>query len=211
MTRFLASRFGVLVALCAVALLMTARSTRGISAPAAGRSSSIALTIDDTTLVNVNSDVPYGFGLQRDNRATREGCRDSRWYRSNSVAIHPTLGKAYVADAYSGTVSVVDLSLLKVTKTIAVGAEPMGVAVSPNGTRLYVANSSSNSVTVIDTSTEAIVATVGVSAFGTAPRALAVTGNGDASDADETVFVALFFGQLRGGKTSDRGGSGERA
>jgi YVTN family beta-propeller protein len=63
-----------------------------------------------------------------------------------SVAINPSAPRAYVANAYSGTVSVIDLNALVVTNTITVGAEPMGVAVSPNGTRLYVANSSSNTV-----------------------------------------------------------------
>src|SRR5262249_22388253 len=82
------------------------------------------------------------------------------------------------------------------------GAEPMALALSPNATRLYVANSSSNSLSVIDTSIEKVIATVDLSPFGTAPRSIGVTNNGDTDDTDETVFVALFFGQLRPGKTA---------
>ncbi|HEU4420190.1 MAG TPA: hypothetical protein VFT55_14740, partial [Planctomycetota bacterium] len=57
---------------------------------------------------------------------------------------------------------------------------------------------------MIDTTTTsyATVATVDLSAHGVSPRAIAVTDDGDADDADETVFVAMFFAQLRPGKTS---------
>jgi YVTN family beta-propeller protein len=87
-------------------------------------------------------------------------------------------------------------------KTIRVGTEPMAVALSPNGSRLYVANSASNNLMVIDTSNDSVIATIDLSPFGTAPRAIAVTNNGNKDDADETIFVALFFGQLRPGKTA---------
>src|SRR5262249_22439075 len=113
--------------------------------------------------------------------------------------------KMYVANSFDGTVSVVELSLtFTVKSTFGVGAEPMAVALSPNGTRLYVANSASNNLMVFDTTTAKpqLVATVDLSPYGTAPRAIAVTNNGDKDDTDETVFVALFFSQLRPGKTA---------
>src|SRR2546425_3093769 len=55
---------------------------------------------------------------------------------------------------------------------------------------------------VVDTSTESVLATIDLSPFGTAPRAIAVTNDGDKDDTDETVFVALFFAQLRAGKSA---------
>src|SRR5262249_51040826 len=119
----------------------------------------------------------------------------------SSVAVHPDGTKAYVANSFSGSVSVVNLTTLTVANTITVGTQPMGVALSPNGTRLYVANAASNSLTVINTANDAVVATVDLSASGTSPRAIAVTNDGDADDTDETIFVALFFAQLRPGKT----------
>jgi YVTN family beta-propeller protein len=120
----------------------------------------------------------------------------------SSVAIHPNNTTAYVANALDGTVSVVDLPGKRVTATFAVGVEPQGLVLSPNGTRLYVANASSNTLSVVNTATNAIVATVDLSPFGTSPRAVSVTNNGDTNDADETIFVALFFSQLRPGKTA---------
>src|SRR5262249_3285087 len=74
------------------------------------------------------------------------------------------------------------------------------LVLSPNGTRLYVANSASNSLTVIDTKTEDVVASVDLSLYGTSPRALAVTNDGDNSDDDETIYVSMFLGQWRPGK-----------
>src|SRR5262249_20479298 len=95
-----------------------------------------------------------------------------------------------------------NLATLSVTRFIPVGTEPLGLALSPNGTRLYVANSASNNLTVIDTTTNAVIVTVDLSTSGTAPRAIAVTNNGDANDTEETVFVAMLFSQLRPGKTA---------
>src|SRR5213594_1595847 len=62
-----------------------------------------------------------------------------------SVTISTDDQTAYVANALSGTVSVIDISSLKVVKTIPVGTEPWAMALTPLGTKLYVANSSSNS------------------------------------------------------------------
>jgi hypothetical protein len=39
-----------------------------------------------------------------------------------------------------------------------------------------------------------------LSSFGSSPRALAITDDGNKKDDDETLFVAMFFGQLRTGK-----------
>src|SRR5262249_34390729 len=114
----------------------------------------------------------------------------------NSVAVHPNNAKAYVANSLEGTVSVVDLNTLRVTRTITVGAEPMAVAVSPNGTRAYVANSASNNLMVIASAADAVAAPVDLSAPGTGPRSIAITSDGN------TIFVALFFSQLRPGKTA---------
>lgn len=120
----------------------------------------------------------------------------------NSVALHPVWPVAYVTNALDGTISVVDLSTYAVTNTIGTGAEPMAVATSPNGTMVYVANASSNTLTVIDANTLEVVTTIDLSAYGTSPRAVAVTNDYDTDDTNETIFVAMFFGQLRAGKTA---------
>src|SRR5262249_32493498 len=120
----------------------------------------------------------------------------------SSVAIHPDGSTAYVANTRDGTVSVVDLIPRKVRDTFGVGAEPSALALSPNGTRLYVVNSASNNLVVINTDNNTFAGSVDLSPYGTAPRSIAITNDGDDSDADETIFVAMFYAQLRPGKTS---------
>lgn len=165
------------------------------------QSSTIALTGNNQLLVNVNPDINTITLVDVSTDMPVLVAQVPVGRDPSSVAIHPNNTTAYVSGALAGTVSVVDLTTRSVTATIAVGAEPSAVALSPNGTRLYVANAASNNLMVIDTATRMIVATVDLSAFGTSPRAIAVTNNGDANDNDETIFVALFYGQLRPGKT----------
>lgn len=66
--------------------------------------------------------------------------------------------KAYVTNLYGNTVSIIDLTTMEETGTIAVGANPEGLAVF-NG-RAYVANSgfgNGNTLSVIDTETDEVV------------------------------------------------------
>ena len=130
----------------------------------------------------------------------------------SSVAISPDGTTAFVANAADGTVSVVDLATRAQIGVLGAGAEPMALALSPNGTRLYVANSASDTLMIFNAATASLtlLATVDLSAFGTAPRAIAVTDNGDANDTDETIFVALFYSQLRPGKKIGRASCRER-
>jgi YVTN family beta-propeller protein len=171
------------------------------------QSSPIALTSDNRFVVNVNPDAHSitAFEVHK-HRLVRVG-DVAVGGDPSSIAIKPGKGDTYtmyVANALDGTVSVVTLNpfSFRVTRTIAVGAEPSAVALSPNGTRLYVANSSSNTLSVINTANNRVIDTIDLSPFGTAPRAIGVTNNGNNNDADETIFVALFFGQLRPGKTA---------
>ena len=79
------------------------------------------------------------------------------------------------------------------------GSEPTGLAISPSGRQLYVANWAEGTVTVVNTADMSVTATVdlnaalaGSGALGTVsprlglahPRALVVTDNGNADDAD---------------------------
>ncbi|MCC7534704.1 MAG: YncE family protein [Deltaproteobacteria bacterium] len=95
-----------------------------------------------------------------------------------------------------------------------VGNEPSGIAISPNGERLYVTNWSDGTVSILDARTLAVTATVdlnpvlaGTGVLGTVtaraglahPQAIIVTNDGDADDADETVYVTEFFSQAIAG------------
>jgi YVTN family beta-propeller protein len=70
---------------------------------------------------------------------------------------------AYVTNADSNNVSVLDISTNTVITTVPVGTGPRGVALSSSGTRVYVTNYISNDVSVIDTVSNTVVATIPVS------------------------------------------------
>jgi len=183
--------------------LLTASDTIAVTASGPRQSSPIALSSNDHVLVNVNPDANTVSVFDVTGNAPLKIAEITVGVEPNSVAIHPSLPVAYVANSFDGTVSIVNLDTHRTTDTLKVGAEPMAVALGPNGTRLYVANSSSNNLMVFDTipAKPALIATIDLSPLGTAPRAIAVTNNGDAVDTDETIFVALFYAQLRPGKT----------
>jgi len=82
---------------------------------------------------------------------------------------------AYITNAQSNSVSVIDTATNKVTATIPVGSNPIGVAINQNGTKVYVGNALSNDISVIDTATNNIIATVRV---GNSPQGVAVSPNG---------------------------------
>ncbi|AFQ50386.1 YncE family protein [Burkholderia cepacia] len=82
---------------------------------------------------------------------------------------------AYVANARSNTVSVIDESTNAVVTTLAVGAGPVSLAILPGGAQVYVANSVSNNVSVIDTTTNTVTATIPV---GLGPVSIAFTPSG---------------------------------
>ena len=78
-----------------------------------------------------------------------------------SVALDPNNRYAYVANAASGTVTVIRIRRASARRfsarrdrrrgTIRTGAEPWNIVISPNGRRVYVANSGQDTITVIDT------------------------------------------------------------
>ena len=82
---------------------------------------------------------------------------------------------AYITNAQSNSVSVIDTATNKVTATIPVGSNPLGVAINPNGTKVYVGNALSNDVSIIDTATNNVIAAVRV---GNSPQGVAVSPNG---------------------------------
>jgi YVTN family beta-propeller protein len=69
-----------------------------------------------------------------------------------NVAVTPDGNHAYVANAGSSNVSVIDTVANTAEPTvITVGNSPVKVAVTPDGKRAYVTNLTSNNVSVIDT------------------------------------------------------------
>ncbi len=97
-----------------------------------------------------------------------------------TVTSVPT-GFAYIANAGSNNVTVINTTTNTVVATITVGSQPFGVSVSRDGSSVYVTNKASNTVSVISTATNKVIATVPV---GGAPEGLAVSPDGS------TVYVA---------------------
>ncbi len=173
-------------------------------AAAAPQSSPIALTQDGRFVLNVNPDQNSVtlFDVQTD--SPRKLAEITVGRDPQSVTVAPDGKTAFIANAAEGTVSIVDLVRRRQRGKVAVGAEPMGACLAPNGTRLYVANASSNSLSVFNVAggTLTPVTTLDLSGSGRSPRAIAVQNDGDGDDLDEFVWVAMFFGELRSGKTS---------
>jgi YVTN family beta-propeller protein len=167
-------------------------------------SSTIALTADDQRLLAVDptTDTLSVFAIVQQQPV--KGFELPVGSDPRSVAVTSRGDKAYVANAAAGTVSVIGLgSSPQVLGTIAVGTEPRAVVINDADTRAFVANSGSSSISVIDTATDQVVATMAIdAAVGREPRALAYRRDGTR----ERLFAAMFFAELRPGKTGlDKG------
>jgi len=162
-------------------------------------SSSVVLTSDDKRLLVVNPDTDTVAILDVTQEKPVKACELAVGPDPRSVAVTARGDKAYVANAGSGTVSVLALGAEpRVVKTVTVGTEPRGILVNDADTRVFVANSGSNDLSVIDAATDQVLQTVAIdAAVGSAPRALAY--RRDASG--ERLLVAMFFAELRPTKT----------
>lgn len=95
----------------------------------------------------------------------------------------------YVGSADTDTVSVVDLSLAQVTRTIVVGRAPVALVADKNAQLLYAANRLEDTVSVIDTKRLDVIDTYPV---GRLPSALELSPNG----AELYVANGFFEGQV---------------
>lgn len=93
------------------------------------------------------------------------------------VALGQSIGdnSAYVTNAGSDTVSVIDTSTNAVVATIPLGDAPQRVAFNQDGSKAYVTNSGDNTVSVIDTVLQIVTATIPV---GTSPSGLDLSPDG---------------------------------
>ena len=76
------------------------------------------------------------------------------------MALNADGSTLYVANGRANTVSVVDPSNGRISKTIAVGQRVWGIAFAHSSGKLYAANGLSNNVSVIDTNSNSVVATL---------------------------------------------------
>ena len=155
------------------------------------RSSPIAITSDNNYVWSVNPDADsvsvMDVSGDKNQKVTEVPVGDE----PRCVAITPDNKKAYVTNALSGNVSVIDAATYQVLKTISVGTEPFGCALTFDGAKLYVANLFSNNVSVINTATDAVSKTI--EGVGVQPRGIALAKVGG----DTKVYVTQFLAQTR--------------
>jgi DNA-binding beta-propeller fold protein YncE len=166
---------------------------------AQSRSSSIALTRDDSRAVVVNrqkSSVSV-IRVRANGQDTSELLGEVTVGKEpRFVALSPDDTRAYVTSAIEGTMSVIDLSGATpalVGAPLPVGLEPRGIAVTPNGTFAFIANHTVGEVTVVRLSTLEVVRSIKT---GGNPYSIAITNDGDRNDLDERVYVTRLFGEL---------------
>ncbi len=160
--------------------------------PRSSKSSSVAITTDDARVVMVNSedDSVSIFDVDTNQRIKTVKVGNE----PVSVVISPDDDTFFVANRADATVSRVTglkSGQIAVVTTVPVGSEPTGVALSPTGAKLFVAEFAQSRVSVFNAQTMARVAVLAVKN----PRGLAVTNNGNADDADETLVVPEFYGK----------------
>ncbi len=166
----------------------------------ASKSGTVAITGDDKTVAMVNPE--HGSITTFDAETQTVKATLATGAEPQALVIHPdddTLFVANRADATVVKVTGLGGATLTIAATVQVGAEPTGLALSPTGATLYVTEFAESRVAVIDTATMQVVGSIPVDR----PRAIAVTNNGDQSDADEAIVVPAFYGEATGTEATD--------
>jgi DNA-binding beta-propeller fold protein YncE/mono/diheme cytochrome c family protein len=173
----------------------------------ASKSSTIAISNDDQTVVMVNPEADSISVFEAEPLARRATVKTGG--EPSSVVIHPDGKTAFVTNRADATiVKVTNLTSAspRVSEALEVGSEPTGLALSPTGAKLFVAEWAEGRVAVVDTASMKIVGSIDAP---TNPRAVVVTNDGDSDDNDEFVLVPEFFGlQGPGAEGSDESRTG---
>lgn len=164
------------------------------------RSSSIALTGDDTRAVVVNRQKASVSVIRVRDTAGADASqllaeipigKEPRF-----VALSPNSNRAYVTNAVDGTMSTIDLTAATpgaIGGALDVGVEPRGIAVTPNGTYAFIAGNTTGDVAVVNLTNNQVIGRVKT---GGNPYAVAISNDGDRSDDDERVYVTQLFGEI---------------
>src|SRR4029434_2514195 len=145
----------VLVGLVGLGAAAQRNATTASTAATPSRSTTIALTSDETRLVVVNRGANSVSIIRvKDNNNNDVATKIAEigvGEEPRCVAIHPNDQVAYVTNGISGTVSRGTLAQRRVVATVPSGTEPRGCALTPNGTLLYVANHTEGTVSIFFT------------------------------------------------------------
>jgi DNA-binding beta-propeller fold protein YncE len=188
----------VLHAFLLIGLLHSSAGAQTLATPS--RSTTIALTSDETRLVVINREANTVSIIQvkdaQGNDIAEKLAEIAVGLDPRCVAIHPNDEAAYVTNGLTADVSVISLTDLREVGRVRAGTEPRGCALTPNGDLLYVANHTEGTVSIIITSNALSPILDGAVQVGRNPTAIAITNDGDGDDADETVFVTQIFAEL---------------
>ncbi|MDX2007466.1 MAG: YncE family protein, partial [Meiothermus sp.] len=170
------------------------------------KSGTIAITGDDKYVVQVNTenDSITIFRTSDDSKLAELPVGDE----PSAVVIHPDDKTAFVAlraERKVVKVNNIDTSTPSVAAISAdVGSEPTGIALNPCGSRLAVAEFGEGRVALLNTSNFATVGTAIVAA----PRAVAISNNGNTDCNDEKLVVTEFYGRITGAEATDNSRTG---
>jgi YVTN family beta-propeller protein len=108
----------------------------------------------------------------------------------HGIAIAPELGRGFVSDGQSSTVTIFDLKTLKPIADVPTGKKPDAIIYDPATSRVFAFNGGSNSATVIDASTGKVAGTVDL---GGGPEFAAADGYGFVYDnlEDESLVLKI--------------------
>lgn len=163
----------------------------------ASKSGAIAITGDDRYVVQVNpeDDSISIFRTSDDVRTAKLAVGDE----PSAVVIGPDDKTAFVAlraEAKIIKVNRIDTGAPTIVNSVNVGSEPTGLALSPCGKKLVVAEFGEGRVSTYSTDTLASQGSVIVAA----PRAVAVSNNGNSNCDDEKIVVTEFYGRIGPGR-----------
>src|SRR3984893_14244391 len=174
--------YGSATLFVAVAVILSALMASKKADAAPTRSTTIALTTDETRVVVVNREANSVSIIQvkdaNGNDVANKLVEIDVGEEPRCVAVHPGNLAAYVTNAITGSVSVIDLVLGREVTQIPVGTEPRGCALTADGSLLYVANHTAGTVSIIVTSNPLNPIPNGTVQVGGRPWAIAITDTG---------------------------------
>lgn len=197
----------------AFALALTAPAALANGFPKQHESRPIALTPNARLLVNVNPEANSVTIFNVAGMTVQKVREINTGIEPVNVAVHPDGTRAFVAHAGESSIGIIDLRRLRLVQKVRTELPICWIAFSPLGRRLYGSDASGNKLHVFAVSSTSVrpVTAIDLSAYGTSPGAITVTNDGDRDESDETIFVAMFFAQLRPGKGSvDEGQDDQR-
>ena len=108
----------------------------------------------------------------------------------HGIAIAPDLGRGFVSDGQSSTVTIFDLKTLKMIAEVPTGKKPDAIIYDPATSRVFAFNGGSNSATVIEAKDGKVAGTIDL---GGGPEFAAADGNGYVYDnlEDESLVLKI--------------------